>query len=304
MSPQVATLVFAVGIIVLFVLDRDPKGRTSFALSIPMIWLAIGGSRVVSQWLNPTEQASASAVGSAYMEGNPIDRTIQAVLMMIGMIVLVRRSQKLWQLLRANGPILLFLLYCGSSTLWSDFPEVAFRRWIKALGDLIMVLVVLTDRDRSAALKLPARVGFLLIPLSILFMKYYPHLARSFDEIGGSEYTGVATSKNSLGMVCLIFGLGSVWRFLEAYRSQDRAQRTGKLVAHGTIIVLAMWLFLWAHSMTSLFCFIFAVGLVVATGFPAVARSPLKFHALVAVVLLGSFAVLFLGVGGGLLEAV
>ena len=134
MSSQIATVAFVIGILALFALDRDPKARTSFALLIPMVWLLIGGSRVVSQWLDPTAQTSASAYASAYMEGNPIDRAVQTVLMALGMIVLARRGQRLWQLLRANGPILLFLLYCGASTLWSDYPDVALRRWIKALG--------------------------------------------------------------------------------------------------------------------------------------------------------------------------
>jgi len=306
MSSQIATVAFVIGILALFALDRDPKARTSFVLLIPMVWLSIGGSRVVSEWLNPTTQTLASSIATTYMEGNPVDRTVQTVLLTLGMIVLARRGQRLWQLLRANGPILLFFLYCGTSTLWSDYPDVTIRRWIKALGDLVMVLVVLTDRDSSAALKLPARVGFLLLPLSVLLMKYYPALARGFDDITGEPtYTGVTTSKNSLGMICLVFGLGSVWRFLEAYRRRDRAQRTGKLMAaHGVVIGLAMWLFLWAHSMTSLFCFVFAVGLVVLTGFSAVARRPLAVHLLVAVILLGSISVLFLGIGSGLLETV
>src|SRR5438128_2605355 len=51
--------------------------------------------------------------------------------------------------LRANGPILLFFLYCSVSVLWSDYPEVAFKRWIRALGDIVMVLVILTDTATS-----------------------------------------------------------------------------------------------------------------------------------------------------------
>ena len=54
MNPQAATVAFAIGILALFVLDRDPKARTTFALWIPIVWLSIGGSRVVSQWLDPT----------------------------------------------------------------------------------------------------------------------------------------------------------------------------------------------------------------------------------------------------------
>ena len=74
-----------------------------------------------------------------------------------------------------NAPILLFFSYCAVSILWSDYPDVALRRWIKALGDLVMVMIILTDPEPLAALKrFLARTGFLLVPVSVLLIKYYP----------------------------------------------------------------------------------------------------------------------------------
>lgn len=301
MTAELATIAFLLGTIALFKLDRDSSLRPSVAIWIPMTWLAIGGSRVVSAWLNPYADVSA---GEAYLEGNPIDRNVQATLMLLGILVLFQRRNRVGPILKANVPVLLFFAYCGLSIVWSDFAGVALRRWIKAIGDLVMVLVVLSDRDRSAALKLPARVGFVLIPASILLMKYYPDLARAYDKITGDpEYSGVATSKNSLGMVCMIFGLGAVWRFLEALAGKDPVGRKERLLAHGVIVAMAIWLFLWAHSMTSLACFLIAVTLIVATGRPVVVRSPPLVHVLFGCLLFGTVSVLFLGVGGELLES-
>jgi hypothetical protein len=45
------TLVFAVGILALFWLNRDRGTRPSPALWLPVVWMAIGGSRSVTQWL-------------------------------------------------------------------------------------------------------------------------------------------------------------------------------------------------------------------------------------------------------------
>ena len=81
--------------------------------------------------------------------------------------------------------IVIFFLYEGISILWSDFPFVAFRRWIKASGDFVMVFVLATDpvpvRAITTAIK---RSGYILIPLSLLFCKYYPELGRAFDAWG------------------------------------------------------------------------------------------------------------------------
>jgi exopolysaccharide production protein ExoQ len=222
----------------------------------------------------------------------------------MGVIVLLGRARRVWEVLKANIPVVLFFLYCGLSTLWSDFPDTTFRRWIKAVGDLVMVLVVLTDADRSAALKLPARVGFLLIPLSILLLKYFPQLARDFNDITGEpEYTGVATSKNGLGMVCMLFGLGSVWRFLDAYRSEEGRRRIGRLVAHGTIVLMVLWLFRLADSMTALICFTIGTGLLLLTASSTVARRPVVVHAFVWVLLMGSLSVVVLGMNETFVQA-
>jgi O-antigen ligase len=298
MTPQFAAALFALGIAGLFVLARDPRQPMSFALWIPIAWLAIGGSRVVSVWLDPTARVSAV---DAYLEGNPIDRNVQATLMSLGILVLLSRARQVRAILAANLPIVLFFVYCGASALWSDFPDASLRRWIKAMGDVVMVLVVLSDRDPAAALKLPSRVGFLLIPLSVMLMKYFPDMARGFNDITGEpEYTGVATSKNGLGMVCMIFGLGSVWQFMEA--RQGNAARRGPMLAHGIVVALAIWLFLWAHSMTAMLCFATGVAFLVLTAHGRIVRSSLAVHALVAAVLLSTCAVVLLGAGGLLLE--
>jgi len=51
MTPRVATIAFALGILGLFSLDGKRKGRGSIAMWIPVIWLSIAGSRMISQWL-------------------------------------------------------------------------------------------------------------------------------------------------------------------------------------------------------------------------------------------------------------
>src|SRR3989454_10571239 len=273
MSPSIATVVFGFLLLGLFLLDRDQKSRTSPALWIPVAWVSIGASRAVSQWFGVTP-----AMGSPeqYLEGSPFDRFILTGLLAAGLMVLLARERRAGTLLRANGPILLFFLYCSVSVLWSDYPEVAFKRWIRALGDIVMVLVILTDTDPSAAVKrLLARSGFLLIPLSVLLIKYYPDLGRSYGPWTGTPYyTGVTTGKNGLGFVCLVFGLASFWRVLEASRGEGGGRRVGPMIAHGTILGMALWLFWRADSATSLACFLIGSGLIAVMSLPGLARTP------------------------------
>src|SRR5271157_3986863 len=216
MPPRVASIIFAIGIAGLFYIDRDAKTRLSKALWIPAVWLFLIGSRYVSVWLGmaPTDM-------TAYSEGSPIDRAVFMVLLFAGLGVILNRIDRVSALLMKNVPILLFLFFCLLSILWSDFPLVAFKRWSKAIGDVVIVLIILTEPDPMSALRrLITRLGFLFFPLSILFIKYYPELGRVLTQGWVHEAVGVAMQKNSLGEICSIYGLGFVWCLRSVYRDR------------------------------------------------------------------------------------
>jgi exopolysaccharide production protein ExoQ len=260
MSPQVATALCFAFILGLFWIARDKATRTSMALWIPVIWLSIASSRMVSQWLLMTPPSETSPL----LDGSPLDRNILTSLLAAGLAVLLSRGRKTLELLRANWPILLFCSYCAASMLWSDFPQVAFRRWIKSLGDLIMVMVVLTEEDPNAAVKrLLARVTIVLFPLSILLIKYYGELGRTYSYGDWQPiFTGVTADKNMLGMICLLLGLATVWRLIGLLRSRPRKYR--QVMAFLVILSMGLWLLKMARSSTALACFMLGVTTLLA----------------------------------------
>jgi O-antigen ligase len=253
MPPRIAAWLFAVGILGLFRLDREPGARTSPALWLASAWIFFGASRNPMQWLGGGVEVETPG---QYLEGSPVDRLILSVLLASGLAVLASRRQ-VRAFLGANLPVVLFFAYCALSALWSDFPFVAFKRWTKALGNLTMVLVVLTDPSPAAAMRrLFSRIGFLLIPLSVLFIKYYPELGRGYSRWTWEPFfTGAATEKNALGCICMIFGLASFWRFVGAFHRTDASPRGGHLLAHGVILAMTGWLFWMADSSTAFACF-------------------------------------------------
>lgn len=294
MPRDIAAVIFAVGILGLFLLGRDRKSEVSPALWIPTVWLLIHSSRAVSLWLGIAPLMESP---DQILEGNPLDRLIFAALEVAGLMVLLARGRRARTLLPAFGPFWIFLSYCALSILWSDYPLVAFKRWTKALGDPVMVLVVLTDPNPFAAIKrLLARASFLLIPISVLLIKYYPELGRRFHPWSWTTfYHGVATGKNGLGFICMLFGLGSLWLFFEAFK--ERPQRSGPLIAHGAVLAMALWLFWMADSVTALSCFLLGVGLLLVTTLSGLARKPWAVHLLVGLLVIFTVSVLFFDVG-------
>ncbi len=302
MPPLIAAVIFAVGIMGLFVLDRDRASQTSKALWIPVFWLLINGSRPLSTWLQMTTPLDKP---DQYLEGSPVDRLVFGCLLLAGLIVLFGRVQQVGSFLRANKPILLFFVYCAVSTLWADYPDVAFKRWTKALGDLVMVIVVLTDSQPAAAVKrLIARVGFFLLPISILFIRFFPDLGRGYDRWSYKPIlVGVTTNKNTLGLTALICGLGAVWRFFEEFRTGDKQDRRRHLITQGTLLAMALWLLVKAHSATSLACFFLASTLLAVTCLLPMGRKLAVVNLLVLMSVAIPLFALFVDTGGSAVEA-
>ncbi len=286
----------------LFYLDREAGERTSTALWIPVFWLLIVSSRPVSMWLHINREVTLE---DRYTEGSPLDAAYYAVLLVAGVLTLNRRWVRVKGFLLANLPIMLFFFYCGLSIMWADSPVIALKRWIKAVGDLAMVLVVLTDpRPALAIRRVFERVGFLLLPLSVLFILFFPSMGSSYDPIGRvTMYFGVTTFKNLLGVLAMFCGLGSLWSFLGAYQSRANPHRLRVMIAHGTLIIMAVWLIVKADSMTSLSCFGLAGAVMVLATTNLVVRRPAALFLLVAGAAGIALFALFLDSGGSMLQS-
>ena len=161
---QIASLICVLAIMGLFYLDRDAGARTMKAVWIPVLWFLIGGSRPVSVWLNIGSSVSQA---QQYLEGSPLDAAVFGILIVGSVLILNRRADQVRGILRRNTPMILFFAYCAISILWSDFPFVALKRWTKAIGDVAMILVILTDSNPLMATKRYfSRATFLLLQRS------------------------------------------------------------------------------------------------------------------------------------------
>jgi hypothetical protein len=164
-------------------------------------------------------------------------------------------------------------------------------------GLLVMVLVVLTETNRTAAIKrLLARLGFILVPVSVLLIVYYPNLGRAYNVLEGHEtYTGVATDKNMLGKLCLLLGLATIWRLRQIICGAEGRPSRNRMVAHSVVLAMILWLLWHAGSATSMAAFGFGAALILAMTTPVMSRRPWVIHALVLGVVLICFSALFLG---------
>ena len=283
--------------------ENSDGGKTSPAIWLPVVWLCIGGSRMISQWLDIAPEVSVQQLS----DGSPLDRNILMGFVLIGLSILATRKQRVKALLSSNLVIVLFILYCGVSLMWSDYPLVAAKRWVKGLGDLVMVLVVLTEGSPQVAYRrCLAYAGFYFVPVSVILVKYYPELGRAYDEWTFMPiYVGVTTNKNELGMICLVTGLASVWRVLSGLKDPTYRLRTHgiKLLPHFVVALMAIWLLRKANSATSLSCFLIGSAFLLATLMTSFGKKSGVIHTLVVCSISVPVLALFASIGSGMVES-
>jgi exopolysaccharide production protein ExoQ len=219
-------------------MDTDKQAaRPSIGLWVPIIWYALEASQSVSRWLALLAGQRLEEVDS--MEGSPLDRAIYTGLMVVALLILVRRSIKWGELIRANQAVTVLFLYMLLSVMWSDVPDVSFRRWVRALIDGLMVLVVLTDKAGFAAeTTMVRRVMFVNIALSAIFIKYFRTLGTAWDNFGNEMWVGITTHKNVLGQVAMT---GGIYFMFELIRNWRRRRIVVNVIYLG-YLVLILWL--------------------------------------------------------------
>jgi len=287
LSPTIASCLTVAFIIFLFRRDIRERPKVTGALWIPLLWMLIICTRQVSDWLN----LFGLHMGAVTLEeGSPLDAGVYFVLIAAGLYVLHQRQASLSEIIQNNQWLTIFLLYCLVSIVWSDFPIVAFKRWFKVLGHPIMALIILTEPDPEEALtRLMKRCAYVIVPVSILFIKYYPQWGRGFDLwSGGAINTGITANKNALGCDCLILGFFFFWYLLQTWRSERGKARRNELLLIAVTLAGIWWLLSMAHSSTSLISLFVGVLMVVLLGLRVVNKKFIGTYLIVSVLALAA----------------
>jgi exopolysaccharide production protein ExoQ len=303
MAPSLALGLWFILLVGLLCFDPAKSPNTSLALWIPVISMFIAGTRNISQWLGGQVGMSAAA----FEEGNPLDRVISLGLILLAIGVLMARSLNWGAFIARNLALLAFLSFALLSVVWSDFPFTAFKRWFRDLGIYLMILVVLSDpRPLEAVRTVLRRLAYLMVPLSILLIKYYSAIGKHYSYwTGEAEFVGAATSKNMLGLLCLISGLFFFWDTVT--RWPERKQRKVKriLLVNLALIGMTLWLMRLAQSTTSEVCLLIGCLVIVAAHIRFFKRRPTALKVLVPA-LFGLYLILNFGLNmnGSMAQAV
>lgn len=270
---MLSTLVLLSNIILiawLFVRDRKLRPMPSKASWIALLWIGIIGSRYLSGWLGLNLELDSP---EELVEGSPLDRNIFLVLIISAAVALLLRRPIWAKVINMNRWYFAFFIYCGISIIWSDYPFVSLKRYIKEIGNVLMVLLILTEKDPVQTVRVVfARYVHLVIPLSILLIYSIPSLGMYYDDNMLPSYCGVATNKNKLGVIAFVSVLFLIWEIIHSREVDGKKRDCSDTLGNWVLLLLAGWLIYIAHSATALVCVILGAFLLLLMKLPFVVK--------------------------------
>ena len=260
--------------LIIWLWKRDQRGRlpSSKALWVPLFWLLVLGSRPISWWLGI---GGSSGVSDSDLEGNAFDRILYLVQVFLAICIVARRNIDWMAIVRENKALVLFFLFLLATVLWAEYPFVVFKRWFKEIGGVFVILVLLAEVNPLDAIKTTfARCAYILFPLSIIFMKYFPSIGKAYSKGGLPMITGVTDQKNSLGVLILVLGLVLISTLFAGEIREEAPLTKGRRLAIALTLTMGLLLLFLSDSKTSQICLALGTMIVLGHRLPWLKQSP------------------------------
>ena len=172
--PQLILIVFLV--FATWLIKRDIANRPglSSAIWIPTLWVGIIASKPISAWIGFSGSTDT-------LDGNPIDRIFYLSMIFSALFTLSRRAVDWNWLISRNWPLVLFYGYLFLSIASTISPFSSFKRWFKEVGNILVVLVILTETNPLPGVASGVRA--LRLCFSAAFNHLYSVLPRAWTSL-------------------------------------------------------------------------------------------------------------------------
>lgn len=146
----------------------------------------------------------------SYVEGSWIFQLEFGSLFAIGALLAWRNRNWTWLHIRHLNPFLiLMIVYCAATMLWSPYPVVTLKRVIQ-LGGLTLVGIAISSPIGRPKQLIRTMLGTLMVLMAISFVVALAIPSVGVDYELGAAWRGIMTQKNTLGAIsglCVVFWL-------------------------------------------------------------------------------------------------
>jgi exopolysaccharide production protein ExoQ len=177
-------------------------------------------------------------------------------LYLMAIIGLLSKRQEIFDFVRKEKVLSLFLVWSFLTVFWSDYPTVSFKRWCRLFGMTIVFLSGLLHMESTdEAIDYFKIVLSIYLPLTLLSILFVPGATQwEFP-----AWRGLAPHKNMLGQFSLISLI--IWTY--AARQQSVKKKTVAIL----FLILSFVFLVGSKSTTSYFTFallVFVAGLMLS----------------------------------------
>lgn len=280
MPPHLALFASFFLIAWLFRQDAREPPVGSKALWVPAIWLLILSTRPIAYWIGSAENLTGSTrdlEGEGGPGGSPADLAVLGLLILACVRILVLRRIDWGIFFRENRTLLALYFFFVCSLAWSAYPVSGVKRIVKDFSVVLFALAILTEVNPSYAIrKLFLRCSYIVFTLSVVTIKYFPHIGTNRTRAGENMFTGLTTQKNTLGTVVFTYFIVLLWDLLQVRREEKLGWTNPRIVARCLMLALGVWLLFTCDSKTSLLCLAIGLFLYWGTGRLLAMRNPKK----------------------------
>ncbi len=236
MPPLLALALCTVIVFALLRFEHKQGSNATRALWIPTIWLLYVASKPLGVWFQ--------VVRTDPDAGSPMDQVFLIVLMFFALIVLARRKAHWIGALRGNPWLIALLVFMLISVIWSDIPGISFKRWIREFQAILMALVLLSEPfPRKAMESVLRRATYILIPFSLVLIKYFPIFGVEYGRWSGEQmWRGVAQQKNGMASICIISAIYLIWSLMRRWQTGSPPAWKYQTLSDLLILVLTFYL--------------------------------------------------------------
>jgi exopolysaccharide production protein ExoQ len=266
MPSEVALILCVALVAVLLYIESRRKIEVSLTLWVPTVWMLIYASRPLSKWFlyAPVSFDANTAITDV---GSPLDRYVLSTLIILALLILFKRKIEWSRILKDNFWLILIFLYMGMSIAWSEILFTSFRRWIRASGEIVIALVILSERMPHQALEsVFRRCAYVLIPFSLVLIKFFPRLGVAYGHwSGGQMWIGVTQQKNGLGQLCLLSVFVLTFALIKEWRSGNLFKDKSQTFGDALIITIGIFMLRGpgdSASATSVFILIMGIAIL------------------------------------------
>lgn len=235
--PSVLALALVAGFVYfLLKLDHRQWPEASPNLWIPTIWLMVATTKALGTWLG---RPSAN-----FEEGSSIDRNFLLLLMGLAIVTLVKRKARIRGFLLENRWLVVLFAFMLVSISWSPVPFVSLKRWLREAIGVVMALAILTEENPKLALEaVIRRAVYILIPVSLLLIKYFPHLGVFYNVWTGARmWIGVTDEKNEFGQLTCFAAFFLIWSLWKGRQSSPPPRFRQLTVANLAVLAIALFM--------------------------------------------------------------